>query len=243
MRKVAFLLLLFFSVDIYTRTSDTIVSDTLSQETDEWTDLRKQALRDPFADTDEFAINFANYTVEEWSYPLPGGKVISPFGGRRKHHAGTDIKTVRNDTLRAAFSGLVTLSGPHYGYGYCVVLRHANGIETLYSHNSKNLVKVGQWVDAGAAVALEGSTGRATTHHLHFETRVAGRAFNSDQIFDHENHTLRKFVVVFAKKKGGALQISSRDRLPSEIPPVDSVKTVAPVPLLPIRTPGILQNK
>ena len=164
--------------------------------------------KNPFAHTNHISINFANYTDEEWAYPLPGAKLISPFGGRR-HHAGSDLKTVRNDTLRAAFPGEVILSGPHYGYGYCVVLRHANGLETLYSHNSRNLVEVGRWLQAGEPLALEGSTGRATTHHLHFEVHAGGKAFDSSLIFDHQNHTLIRQVLRIEKQPNGTLKITS----------------------------------
>ena len=175
---------------------------------DEWQVLKVEAAKDPFAKGNQFTINFANYTAEEWHYPLPGAHLISPFGGAR-HHAGTDVKTKPNDTIRAAFPGEVILSGPYFGYGNCVVLRHANGLETLYSHHSKILVKVGHWVQAGEPLALEGRTGRATTEHLHFETRVKGKAFNSEILFDHDANQLIPQVVVFTKQPNGALKITT----------------------------------
>ena len=186
-----------------------VMCPALSQEPldiDEWQVMKVAAARDPFAKTNQFTINFANYTEEEWHYPLPGGKVISPFGGARRH-AGTDIKTFKGDTIRAAFPGEVVLSGPYYAYGNLVVMRHANGLETAYSHNGRNLVKVGQWVHAGDPIALEGRTGRATTDHLHFETRVRGKAFDSSRIFDHESHSIRREVMVFTKQPNGGLRI------------------------------------
>lgn len=174
---------------------------------DEWQTLKVAAAKDPFEKTNQFSINFANYAVEEWCYPLTGAHIISPFGGAR-HHAGTDVKRNPNDTIRAAFTGEVILSGVHYGYGNCVIMRHANGLETLYSHNSKNLVRVGQWIQAGTPVALEGRTGRATTEHLHFETRVKGKAFDSSILYDHNANILLKQVVVFTKQANGALKIT-----------------------------------
>ena len=186
-----------------------VVCQALSQELldiDEWQVMKVAAARDPFAKTNQFTINFANYTEEEWHYPLPGGKVISPFGGARRH-GGTDIKTFKGDTIRAAFPGEVVLSGPYYAYGNLVVMRHANGLETAYSHNVRNLVKVGQWVHAGDPIALVGRTGRATTDHLHFETRVRGKAFDSSRIFDHESHSIRREVMVFTKQPNGGLRI------------------------------------
>ena len=175
---------------------------------DEWQVMRVEAAKDPFIHGDQFTINFANYTVEEWCYPLPGGKVISPYGGAR-HHGGTDIKTRAGDTLRAAFPGEVILSGPFYGYGNCVVMRHANGLETLYSHNSRNLVKVGQWLQAGEPVGIEGRTGRATTDHLHFEIRVKGKSFDSERIFDHANNALRRQIFVVTRQQNGTLKFTA----------------------------------
>ena len=138
--------------------------------------------------------------THNWSYPLPGAKVISPYGGRR-HHSGTDLKTKANDTIVAAFDGDVVFSGSYYGYGNLVRIKHANGLETYYSHNSKNLVKQGDVVKAGQPVGLTGRTGRATTEHLHFETRVKGKAVNSNKYFDHTNHTIR--LKAFKKTKDG----------------------------------------
>ena len=176
---------------------------------DEWQVMKVEAAKDPFEKRDQFTINFANYTKEEWHYPLPGARVTSPFGGER-HHGGTDIKTFAGDTTRAAFPGEVILSGPYFAYGNCVILRHANGLETLYSHHSCNLVKVGQWLQPGDPVGIEGRTGRATGDHLHFETRVKGQAFDSARIFDHESGKLIRQVFVVTKQKNGTLKFASQ---------------------------------
>ena len=131
---------------------------------------------------------------------MPGAKVISPYGGRR-HHTGTDIKTKANDEILAAFDGEGVFSGKFGGYGNLIRVKHANGLETYYSHNSKNLVKVGDIVKTGQVIALTGRTGRATTEHLHFETRVNGKHVNSNKYFDHEHHTIR--LKAFKKTKDG----------------------------------------
>ncbi|MBR5430876.1 MAG: hypothetical protein IK119_00660, partial [Bacteroidales bacterium] len=73
--------------------------DEEKADIDEWQTLKVEAARDPFEKTNQFTINFRNYTIEEWSYPLRGAHVISPFGGARAHHAGTDIKTGPNDSV------------------------------------------------------------------------------------------------------------------------------------------------
>lgn len=134
----------------------------------------------------------------EYAFPLPGGKVISAYG-TRGGHSGTDIKTCAKDTIRAAFDGVVRMSKPYYAYGNIVVIRHANGLETLYSHNFKNLVKTGDVVKAGQPIGLTGRTGCATTEHVHFETRINGQHFNPNLIFDLKERTLRKECIKCTK--------------------------------------------
>ena len=119
-----------------------------------------------------------NYPTEagdtgKWYFPLPGAKVISPYGQRDgKRHTGVDLKTKNKDKIFAAFDGEVVFSGTFSGYGNLVRIKHANGLETYYAHNSKNLVKQGVKVRAGQVIALTGQTGRASTPHLHFETKA-----------------------------------------------------------------------
>lgn len=155
---------------------------------------------DPFAGGRSFTIDLAAIPDNEWHYPLPGGRVISPYGKRGgRLHAGTDIKTRPNDSIIAAFDGVVVMSKYYSGYGNCIILRHANGLETLYGHNSKNLVEVGDEVKAGQVIALTGRTGRATTEHLHFEVRVGRKTYNSTMIFDHKERKLKKEKVTFKR--------------------------------------------
>ena len=137
-----------------------------------------------------------------WCYPLPGAKVISPYGRRGgRGPSGVDLTTKPDDNIRAAFDGEVVFSAKYAGYGNLVRILHGNGLETYYSHNSKNLVKVGDRVKAGDVIALTGRTGRATTEHLHFETRINGRAYDPSRFFDHQAHTIR--VKAFQKTKNG----------------------------------------
>jgi len=137
-----------------------------------------------------------------WSYPLPGAKVISPYGHRGgRGHSGVDLKTKPNDDIRAAFDGEVVFSAKYAGYGNLIRILHGNGLETYYSHNSKNLVKVGDRVKAGDVIALTGRTGRATTEHLHFETRINGKAYDPSRFFDHQTHTIR--MKSFQKTRNG----------------------------------------
>ena len=203
------LLCVLFHFSIFTFHFSLLLAQDERVDIDEWQVMKVEAAKDPFEKRDQFTINFANYTKEEWHYPLPGARVTSPFGGER-HHGGTDIKTFAGDTTRAAFPGEVILSGPYFAYGNCVILRHANGLETLYSHHLRNLVKVGQWLQPGDPVGIEGRTGRATGDHLHFETRVKGQAFDSARIFDHESGKLIMQVFVVTKQKNGTLKFASQ---------------------------------
>ena len=111
--------------------------------------------------------------------PHPG-YVTSPYGMRRyRMHKGTDIKVQIGDSIHSAWDGQVRIVGwdPH-GYGYYVVVRHTNGLETIYGHLSSPLVDEYQMVDAGEVIGLGGNTGRSTGCHLHFEIRYLGEAMN-----------------------------------------------------------------
>lgn len=144
---------------------------------------------------------------KDWCYPLAGGKVISPFGGRRRH-AGADIKTCAGDEIHAAFAGTVIRSSPYAAYGNCIVIRHDNGLETLYSHQSKNLVKVGDRVKAGQVIGLTGRTGRATTEHVHFEVKFNGWRLDPAVLFNHSTGQLRRSVLTYKK---GVVHVEKRN--------------------------------
>ena len=113
------------------------------------------------------------------------GRVLSHFGPRRsRFHAGTDIFLHHGDSVRAAFTGIVTKATRYYGYGLLVILNHGSGVETYYSHLSKILVHPGDTVPVGTIIGLGGQTGRATGPHLHFEFRLNHIAYNSESLFD-----------------------------------------------------------
>jgi len=126
------------------------------------------------------------------------GKVISPFGYRGRHkHTGTDIKLQKGDTVRAAFSGLVTKAAPYSGYGNLVILEHTNNIETYYSHLSKCIVQEKDSVVAGEVIGLGGHSGRATTNHLHFEIRFNHVPKNPENYFDFNTNTAKETVLAY----------------------------------------------
>ncbi len=121
------------------------------------------------------------------------GVVTSRFGMRRyRYHYGTDINLNTGDTVVAAFDGKVRMSLYHHGYGNMVVLRHDNGLETVYGHFSKSLVDTNQFVKAGDPIGLGGNTGRSYGSHLHFEIRYLGVPVNPELVIDFSTGKLHK---------------------------------------------------
>ena len=163
--------------------------------------LDPDEVNDPFTITNTFRLDLEKIEEQAWAYPLPDARVISPYGGARRH-SGVDLKTKPNDEIYAAFDGEVVASGPYYGYGNCIRIKHAYGLETLYSHQSKNMVKKGDKVKAGQVIGLTGRTGRATTEHLHFEVSFGGKRLDPAIIFDHSNHKLKAVTLHLTKGKG-----------------------------------------
>lgn len=141
--------------------------------------------------------------VSNFAMPTPG-YVTSPYGYRprfRRVHKGIDLKLQTGDTVRAAFDGRVRLTNyERRGYGYYVIVRHPNGLETVYGHLSRVLVKPDQDVKAGEPIALGGNTGRSFGSHLHFETRFMGYPINPAAIFDFANQTVHTDEYTFDKR-------------------------------------------
>ena len=172
-----------------------------SSRSDHAMTLDPDEVYDPFTITNTFLLDLEKIEEHAWAYPLPDARVISPYGGARRH-SGVDLKTKPNDEIYAAFDGEVVASGPYYGYGNCIRIKHAYGLETLYSHQSKNMVKKGDKVKAGQVIGLTGRTGRATTEHLHFEVSFGGKRLDPAIIFDHSNHKLKAATLHLTKGKG-----------------------------------------
>ncbi|MDR0605944.1 MAG: peptidoglycan DD-metalloendopeptidase family protein [Bacteroidales bacterium] len=127
-------------------------------------------------------------------FPCINKTYICSFYGMRsgRMHTGMDIKQNLGDSIVAVWDGIVRMSQKnYYAYGGTVVIRHANGLETLYAHLSDIIVKENQAVKAGELIGLAGRTGRATTEHLHFETRFLYEHFNPQTIIDFNTFSLR----------------------------------------------------
>jgi len=146
------------------------------------------------------------YTIDLTGFhmPTPSTKITSPFGPRwRRMHNGLDLKVNIGDTIVAAFDGKVRIvKYERRGYGKYVVIRHDNGLETVYGHLSKQLVEENQLVKAGEVIGLGGNTGRSTGSHLHFETRFLGIAINPIYMFDFPKQDIVADTYTFRKAKG-----------------------------------------
>ena len=144
----------------------------------------------------------AKIDVTGFHMPVPG-ELTSAYGYRprfRRMHRGVDLNLNTGDTVRAAFNGRVRIVNYEArGYGKYVVIRHDNGLETVYGHFSKHLVERNQFVKAGEPIGLGGNTGRSFGAHLHFETRYLGVAINPAAIIDFENATGHSDVFTFNK--------------------------------------------
>lgn len=165
-----------------------------------WVDPFRGAAKVNFPDS--FAIDCSSFV-----YPIAidsMARITSKYGPRRRRmHKGIDLKVLKGDTIRAAFNGKVRIKAfERRGYGYYVVLRHPNGLETIYGHLSKILVEENQIVRAGETIGLGGNTGRSTGSHLHFETRFLGIAINPIYMFDFPKQDIVADTYTFRKTKG-----------------------------------------
>ena len=153
----------------------------------------------------------SEYVIDLRGFHMPCDSrlVTSSYGYRKtfgRNHYGTDIKVYVGDTIRAAFPGKVRIVAYEgKGYGKYVVIRHPNGLETLYGHMSKQLVSEDQVVRAGQPIGLGGNTGRSFGSHLHFETRFLGQFINPELMFDFEHQDALGDCYIFRNRGRGTL--------------------------------------
>ena len=160
---------------------------------------------------DEFTPD-ATYTLElensEYGcFKMPSwGPLSSPFGWRyNRYHKGVDIQLRKGDTVTCAFDGMVRFAKKEGGYGNVVIVRHYNGLETVYAHLSKILVADGDVVGSGDLIGLAGSTGHSTGPHLHFEVRFMGAPVDPQYFISFDYGNLMYNTVVLKKNKNGLL--------------------------------------
>lgn len=159
---------------------------------------------------DSIQIDLSSYTAPLAKFE----RITSHFGTRRfRFHYGVDLRLQVGDTIYASFSGKVRIIDyERRGYGRYVVLRHDNGLETVYAHLSRVLVSHDQIVCSGTPIALGGNTGRSTGPHLHYEIRYLGNAINPVKLIDfasgtplEEDYLMTKEISFYHQKELKAL--------------------------------------
>lgn len=150
---------------------------------------------------------------EDYSLPIKNPRIVSRYAGKRVNHTGIDLTSKKRDPIYATFDGVVRVARHSDTYGNVIVIRHYNGLETVYSHNTENMVEVGEEVLAGQQIAVSGSTGRASGDHLHFEVRINGQHFNPELLFDFRAQKLRE-KALFCFKSKNRIKVSLVDPFP-----------------------------
>ncbi len=171
----------------------------------EWNEDISNLFKDQFTADTTFTLELEN--SEYGCFNMPSwGPVSSTFGWRHnRYHKGIDIQLRKGDTVTCAFDGMVRFAQKKGGYGNVVIVRHYNGLETVYAHLYKIKVKEGQVVGAGELIGLAGSTGKSTGPHLHFEVRFMGVPVNPQYLISFDYGNLLSKEVVFKKNKAGLL--------------------------------------
>lgn len=148
---------------------------------------------------DSVILTLVNEGDNAFTMPYPGG-ITSDFGWRRyRPHYGTDINLETGDQVVSCFDGMVRMAKYYYGYGNCVIIRHNNGLETVYGHLSKILVEPGQKITSGSIIGLGGNTGRSFGSHLHFEMRYLGQALDTEDFVDYTKGELKSNTFTLRK--------------------------------------------
>ncbi len=153
-----------------------------------------QSKMNVFNETHFIQLNNEN---NKFHFPLKNNEITSDFGWRRwRYHFGIDLRVKVGDSIFNCFDGMVRIAQKSKSYGNTVVVRHNNGLETLYAHLSKILVKPNQEIKAGEIIGLAGNTGRSTGPHLHFEIRYLGGPINPNNVVDFKTMSLIKDTLV-----------------------------------------------
>ena len=157
----------------------------------------------------------ALFRCERGDYFHPfDGPVTSGFGWRDStQHNGVDIDLNKGDKVAAAFDGMVRIAKRCGGFGNVVIIRHYNGLETVYGHLSKIKVKPGQVIIAGQIIGLGGSTGHSTGSHLHFEVRFKGVPINPKYLISFTDEKLLADEITIKKTRWGIAAYPTNDKL------------------------------
>ena len=178
----------------------------------------------PFPPSGSFSIEL-NTLEREFTFPLASCRFSSGYGTRGgSFHSGVDLITAAGEAIFAVMDGVVRMAKPYAAYGNVIVIRHSNGLESVYSHNAKNLVKVGERVHSGQKIATVGRTGRASTNHLHFELRIQGQAINPLLVIDPARLALARGTLLVKRSADGRITAGNSQQAPpaATAPPTQS---------------------
>ncbi len=149
----------------------------------------------------------------DFSFPTQYPRITSPFGPRwGRNHNGLDLGLRTGEPVKAAFEGMVRISHYSQSYGNVVVIRHKNGLETLYAHLEARFVQPGQWIQNGQIIGLGGNTGRSYGAHLHFEIRYLGNAIDPSLVLDVPSARLKKSSFYLTKENSKKPVYSSKKK-------------------------------
>jgi len=177
-----------------------IPSHNLYQQSWEQNHIRVGKLALPFGSSPDLKIILVENN-SAFVLPCHPTKVISKYGMRgSRMHTGVDLKQNLNDSIVSCFDGVVRMAKTYGAYGNVVVVRHFNGLETVYAHLNAIKVKPNQKVMAGQLIGLAGRTGRATTEHLHFEVRFLCEHFDPAKMIDFETGQLFSNVLTLTRE-------------------------------------------
>ena len=194
--------------------------------------------------SNEYAHKYTNVVIPDslvidltgFCMPTENTKVNDIFGyrpRRRRMHYGLDVKVEVGDTIRAAFDGKVRFASyQRRGYGHYVVIRHNNGIETLYAHLSKKLVEANDNVKAGDPIGLGGNTGRSSGSHLHFETILMGKSLDPALMFDFKNQKMTGESYLYRRPgskyiENGQVKIAGPEKKYHKVRSGDTIERIA----------------
>lgn len=191
--------------------------------------LRSCLLEIPFSD-DRLMLILVQSANNPFELPCMFDDISLKYGQTKKgaFHPGVDLKVEPQTLVKSCFDGVVRMAKYYGDYGLLVVIRHYNGLETVYSHLDKLCVKPGQMVNAGDVIGQTGNSGNVKDYTLHFETRFMNECFDPELIIDFDNETLVKNTMVI---KSSDLNIINLDDVSSFKQPVTQAKPQVPAPI------------
>ena len=191
--------------------------------------LRSRQLEIPFSN-DRIMLILVQAANHAFTFPCSYDEVSQRYGqsGKQGFHPGVDLKVVHQTLVRNCFDGVVRMARYYGDYGWMVVIRHYNGLETLYAHLDKLCVKPGQMLNAGEVIGQTGKSGNAKDHILHFETRFMNEFFDPNLMIDFENETLNKNTLVLTPEDFRIVTVEEK---------TDVTQTPSPVPEKPVAKP------